>query len=166
LKFKRQPRLGRLERHAAPSFVPRLAYARSEAGDAQAAPEQAPRLLIVEDDFLVASQLEGALLDAGFVVVGVAANAEEAIAFADKHRPLLAIMDIHLIGRRDGIETAIELFASFGIRSIFATAHHDVETRERARPAQPVGWLPKPYTARAIVRIVRDAVSQLGDSRQ
>jgi DNA-binding NarL/FixJ family response regulator len=73
--------------------------------------EQGPtRILVVEDDFLIALQTEAALTEAGFSVVGIAATAEEAIALAREQRPFLAVMDIRLAGERDGIDAAGELF--------------------------------------------------------
>src|ERR671914_540257 len=67
------------------------------------------RVLLVEDDYFVALELESHLLEAGFVVVGTATTAEEAIVLAASESPELAIMDIRLAGLRDGIDAAIEL---------------------------------------------------------
>ena len=75
------------------------------------------KVLVVEDDFLIAMQSEAALADAGFVVIGTAATAEEAVSLATGERPSLAIMDIRLAGKRDGIDAARELFQKFGIRA-------------------------------------------------
>ena len=101
-----------------------------------------PRILIVEDDFLVASELVAGLTNAGFDVIGVAMSADEAIAVARSQRPALAIVDVRLAGHRDGVEAAIELFREHGVRSIFATAHPPIPKRaggrKRRRPS--VGW--------------------------
>lgn len=114
------------------------------------------RILIVEDEFLIALELESSLLDAGYKVVGIAVTATEAVAMARAEQPDLAVMDIRLADRTDGVETAIELFGAFGIRSIFASAHADEETRKRAAPARPIGWVQKPYSADALIRLIRD----------
>ena len=116
--------------------------------------------MIVEDDFLVASEAEAALIEAGFNVAAVVASAEDAIAAASKQRPDLAIVDIRLAGKRDGIDAAIELFKDYGVPCIFATAHSDAHARSRAEPAQPLGWLQKPYSMPSLVRLVRDAVDK------
>jgi len=113
-------------------------------------------ILVVEDDFLIALELENRLLDAGYRVVGIAASASEAFTLGDRERPDLVVMDIRLVGRRDGVDAAIELFKEFGIRSIFASAHADPQTRERAAPANPIGWVQKPYPADALIRLIRD----------
>ncbi|HZT20645.1 MAG TPA: response regulator [Dongiaceae bacterium] len=122
---------------------------------------EAVRVLIVEDDYLIAMQAEAALAEAGFEVVGVAASAEEAIELAASHRPSLLVVDVRLDGRRDGIDLALELFRRCGIRSVFATAHFDSHARRRAEPAEPLGWLQKPYTMASLVELVRAAAERL-----
>jgi DNA-binding NarL/FixJ family response regulator len=115
------------------------------------------RILIVEDDFLIAMQTEAALTEAGFHVVGTATTAEEAMALARQERPLLAVMDIRLASARDGIDAAKELFSDLNIRCIFATAHDDPHIRRRAEPCAPLGWLAKPYTMASLVALVMEA---------
>ena len=118
--------------------------------------------MIVEDDYLVASEIEDALLEAGLSVVGIADSAEEALAIAGLEKPDLAVMDIRLAAGRDGIDAAIQLFAVYGIRCVFATAHADAEVRRRAQPARPLGWVAKPYTMRSLIDEVTRALAQLG----
>ncbi len=127
--------------------------------------EQAGRILIVEDDFLVAAEVEAALLSAGFQVAGIADSAEQAMAIASAERPALAIMDIRLAGKRDGIEAAIELYKKFRIPSIFATAHSDEFTRSRAAPSQPLGWLQKPYSMPSMIEMVERAIEQIRNDK-
>ena len=118
-------------------------------------------MLIVEDDYLVAAQMEQALKEAGFDIAGVVVTAEEAIEVAVAERVSLVIMDIRLAGSRDGVEAAIELFSRHGIRSIFATAHGDAETRKRAEMAQPLDWLQKPYSMISLIESVRKSLITL-----
>ena len=120
-----------------------------------------PRILVVDDDYLVAAATSGSLRDGGFEVIETAASAEEAVTLARQMHPLLILMDIRLAGDRDGIDAALEIFRSLGIRCIFATAHADPVTRARAEPASPLGWLPKPYDMEAAVAAARDAVARL-----
>jgi DNA-binding response OmpR family regulator len=119
------------------------------------------RILIVEDDVLVASEIEAALSDAGFEVVGIVATAKDALQAAVHQSPTLAVMDIRLSGDRDGIDTAIEMYRSQGIRCIFASAYADPESRLRAEPAAPLGWLQKPYTMASLTAMVRVALTEL-----
>jgi two-component system, response regulator PdtaR len=120
-----------------------------------------PRVLIVEDDFLIAMQTEIALTSAGFEVLGPATTAEEAVELAGETQPTLAVMDIRLASTRDGIDAARQLYQDFAIRCIFATAHDDAHTRGRAEPYAPLGWLPKPYTMASLVAVVAEAVAEL-----
>ncbi|WP_395020171.1 response regulator [Dongia sp.] len=149
--------------HAAPNLStnPAPRFAPDErSGAARPATIQAP-VLVVEDDFLVAMQIEAALTEAGFALTGTAASGEEAIAIAAAVRPGLVLMDIRLAGRMDGVEAALELFRKQGIRCIFATAHHDPEVRRRAAPAEPLGWLGKPYSMPALLEAVRQGFADL-----
>jgi DNA-binding NarL/FixJ family response regulator len=91
-------------------------------------------------------------------VVGTAGTAAQAIALAVRHRPQIILMDIRLAGPSDGIEAAIAILQKTGIRSIFATAHVDENTRTKAAAAQPLGWLPKPYNDADILAAVAAAL--------
>ncbi len=137
------------------------AFSPEDSSGAATARAEAARVLVVEDDFLVATEVESALSNAGFDVIGIANSADEALQLAASEHPLLAVMDIRLNGPRDGIDAALDLFAVHGIRSIFATAHQTADARGRAHPARPIAWLPKPYTMRALVAMVRQAVEDL-----
>ena len=119
--------------------------------------DQEPRILVVEDDFFVSLEMESALTEAGFAVLGPANTAEEAERYAVEQKPDLIIMDIRLLSRRDGVEAALAIFRATGIRSIFATAHEDPETRARAADAKPLGWIAKPYAMDVLVGLVRHA---------
>ena len=152
------------DRRLAPSHPrPHVVFGQDQASRSDKAAEKTARLLIVEDDFLVAMQMESALTDAGFEIAGIASSGEDAIELAMSERPRLAVMDIRLAGDRDGIDTALTLFAEQGIRSVFATAHHDEHARRRAEPAAPLGWLAKPYTMASLVTMVRRALDALSD---
>ena len=131
-----------------------------ETGETGKKTDRQRTVLIVEDDFLIAMQAEAALLDAGFQVTGVATTAEEALAMARERMPALAIMDIRLAGRRDGVEAAGDLFRELGLRCVFATAHDDLLTRTRAEPFAPLGWLSKPYTMASLTSLVREALAR------
>jgi DNA-binding NarL/FixJ family response regulator len=119
------------------------------------------RLLIVEDDHLVAMEMESVLLEAGFEVTGIAATAEDALRKAQSVRPDLVLMDIRLAGLRDGVDAALDLHSQMGIHCVFATAHHDNRTQTRAQPAQPLGWLAKPYQPATLLQAVRTALAVL-----
>jgi response regulator of citrate/malate metabolism len=90
-------------------------------------PSRRPRVLIVEDEILIALALEAEVKDLGFDVCGLAANARKAIAMAMEGKPDLAVMDIYLNGARDGIETARVLRDLCGVSVVFVTAYSDDE---------------------------------------
>jgi DNA-binding NarL/FixJ family response regulator len=140
---------------------PHVLFSRDETAGGAKQSGLAARILIAEDDYLIAAQMEAALTDAGFEIAGIASSAEEALALAAARRPTLVVMDVRLGGRRDGIDAALELFASQGIRCVFATAHHDAKVRARAQPAAPLAWVPKPYAMPALVGAVQRAFREL-----
>jgi len=136
-------------------------FAREDSTGADERIEPPSRILVVEDDFLVATEIEIALSDAGFDVAGVAASADEAVELAESQKPALILMDVRLAGERDGIHAAVEIFRRLRIRCLFATAHYDQDSLERAKPAMPLGWLRKPYSMASLVKAVRGALSEL-----
>jgi DNA-binding response OmpR family regulator len=148
------PRSGPAGPSGSPRFRPIVVFSGDDAASATGS-SQAVRLLVVEDDYLIGSQIMDALQDAGFEVVAVAASAEEAIAVARSEPVSIAIMDVRLIGDRDGIDCALELFREHEIRCIFGTAHGDEDVRARARPAKPLGWIQKPYSMASLIANVR-----------
>jgi two-component system, response regulator PdtaR len=149
------------EPSAAPRHWPQLVFAREDSLGSDERTEPPARILVVEDDFLVAAEIEEALSDAGFDVAGVAASADEAVELAQSQRPALVVMDVRLAGERDGIHAAMEIFRKLGIRCIFATAFYDQDSLERAKPAMPLGWLQKPYSMVSLVNAVRRALKEL-----
>jgi DNA-binding response OmpR family regulator len=121
------------------------------------------RVLVVEDEFFLAVQIEEWLADGGFDVVDVVHTADEAVAVAVAERPGLVVMDIRLARDSDGITAAKEILARTGIRSLFASAHADAHTKQRGEEARPFGWLHKPFTAQAMLKAVNDAFGEQED---
>lgn len=117
------------------------------------------RILIVEDEWFVATQIESCLADAGFEIAGTAADAATAIALAERERPDLVLMDIRLEGAMDGIAAAREIADRFQIHSLFISAHTDESTVNRTLAAQPAGWLPKPFTEGELLQAVAAALA-------
>jgi two-component system, response regulator PdtaR len=150
---------------AVPPYRPELVFACDDSAGSAKQADPPARILIVEDDFVVADKIDRALSNAGFEVAGVAASAEEALELAESQKPALAVMDVRLAGEGDGIHTARELFRKFGIRCIFATAQYDQHSLERAQPAMPLGWLQKPYSIVSLVNAVRRALRELDGNR-
>lgn len=116
------------------------------------------RILIVEDEFLIAMVAEDELTESGHDVVGIATTYENALRLAQDFRPDLAVLDVRLASLRDGIDVAIDLRQRFDIPAILATGSHDEEYLRRATPARPLGWLTKPYTPEALLAAVGKAL--------
>lgn len=135
--------------------------AESSDPDARASAASSPCILLVEDDFLVGMEMETGLAEAGYEVAGIAATAEEAVAIAAERRPALVVMDIRLASARDGVDAALEIYRTLGIRSLFATANFDAQVRARAAPAQPLGWVAKPYRVETLLKAVEEALAAL-----
>lgn len=130
-------------------------------GSARACASRPWRVLIVEDDYLVALQFENALTEAGYEVVDIASTAAEALQLVPDHRPHLVLMDVRLAGPDDGVQAAMEIFDRFGTRSIFVSAIADPATQARARPACPLAWLAKPVRDEKLVATVDAALRDI-----
>ncbi|HZU27679.1 MAG TPA: sigma 54-interacting transcriptional regulator [Bryobacteraceae bacterium] len=105
----------------------------------------AARILIVEDERITGEDLRDILSGLGYEVVDMVGSGAEAIARAEQMSPDLALMDIRIKGDIDGTETARILRSRFNIPVIYLTAHADTETLERAKVAQPLGYITKPF---------------------
>ncbi|MEA3189660.1 MAG: hypothetical protein QOD77_242 [Thermoplasmata archaeon] len=103
------------------------------------------KVLIVEDEGIVAMDLFGTLGRLGYEVAGRTAHGEEALALARREAPDVILMDIRLAGKKDGIEAARDVRAELGIPVIFVTAHADDATLARARTVEPYGYIVKPF---------------------
>ncbi len=117
-----------------------------------------PRILIVEDEQLVAMDIEAELQQLGYEVAGLAASGEEAIAQAKRLEPDLVLMDVRIDGSQDGIDAAGEIRQAGQVPVVFLTAYTDVETLERARMVEPYGYLVKPFDRRDLDAAVRIAL--------
>ena len=108
------------------------------------------RILIVEDELIVAMDLKQILEQYGLEVVGIAESAYVALQIALETRPDLALMDINLAGQMNGIETARQLRQSYGIPSVFLTAYCDDTTLANVAEEMPYGYLIKPFSSREL----------------
>lgn len=109
---------------------------------------QPPRIMIVEDELIVAQNLEIQLAKLGYVIVGIAASGEEAILLAEKTQPELILMDIKIAGSIDGVETAERILNRMDIPIIYLTAFADTKTLQRAKITHPFGYILKPFELR------------------
>ncbi len=108
------------------------------------------KILIVEDESIVAMELRDRLQRMNFTVVGIYDSGDTAIAKARETMPDLVLMDIIIKGNKDGIETAHLIHSQLDIPIIFLTAHSDPKTLERAQKEAPYGYILKPFREREL----------------
>ncbi len=102
-------------------------------------------IMVVEDEYVVAADIRDILEKMGYTVSSVATSGEKAIVRAEEDRPDLVLMDIVLEGQIDGIEAAVEIRNRLQIPVIFLTAYADDDLLERAKVAEPFGYILKPF---------------------
>lgn len=120
-----------------------------------------PRLLVVEDDALVALGIRLTLEDLNYTICGIAQSEPEAVAMARETAPDLVLMDIRLKGPIDGIDTARRLRGEFNLRVIYLSAYTDGETMARAAMTFPLGFVQKPYSAHQLASALDLALRRL-----
>ncbi|MDO9206796.1 MAG: EAL domain-containing protein [Sulfuricurvum sp.] len=108
------------------------------------------KILIVEDEGIVALDLQDRLEYLGYEVCDIADTAKNALKMAAKHSPDLVLMDIVLKGERDGISAARQIHDLFGIPVVFLTAYADEKTLARAKLSNPHGYIVKPFNAQML----------------
>jgi signal transduction histidine kinase len=101
-------------------------------------------ILVVEDERIVAIDLQETLASLGYDAFAVASSSDEAIAEASRRCPDLVLMDVRIRGARDGIDTAAMLRQRFDVGVVYLTAHADQATIDRAKQTEPYGYLVKP----------------------
>ena len=102
------------------------------------------KLLIVEDEIIIAMRLEQLVTDLGHEVCALASTEDGAIASAQTHRPDVVLMDLRLAHGGSGAEAACQIYKSFGIRSIVVSANIDATAREVLQDCEPIAFVGKP----------------------
>jgi len=117
-----------------------------------------PRILIVEDEAIVARDIHQQLVELGYEPVAEARRGEDALTLAERLRPDLVLMDVHLAGAMDGIEAAQAIRGQFAIPVVFLTAFAGNETLNRAKITEPFGYIIKPFDARELHTVIEMAL--------
>jgi CheY-like chemotaxis protein len=116
------------------------------------------KILVVEDESVVALDIQGRLTRLGYAVTDLATYGEEAIQKAEELRPDLVLMDIRLKGEIDGVQAAECIRSRLGIPVVYLTAYTDEATLQRARITEPFGYLLKPFKERELHTTVEMAL--------
>ena len=123
-------------------------------------------ILVVEDERVVATDIEESLRGLGYAVVGAAASGVSAIRRAVETEPDLVLMDIKLKGAMDGVDAAGEVHDRLGIPVVFLTAYADEEILDRAKLTSPSGYVLKPFDERALRSAVEIALHRHPEERK
>jgi diguanylate cyclase (GGDEF)-like protein len=103
------------------------------------------KILIVEDESIIAEDISDSLISLGYRITGMVYSGEEAIEAAAKFRPDLVLMDVNLQGEIDGITAAAEIRSRFQIPVVYLTAYADENTLRRVNATKPFGYIVKPF---------------------
>ncbi|PKL65229.1 MAG: response regulator [Methanomicrobiales archaeon HGW-Methanomicrobiales-3] len=103
------------------------------------------KILLVEDDDVIAKVADWRLKNLGYTVCGRATTGAEAMELVVNAKPDLVLMDINIRGDIDGIETAKMIKKGFNIPVVYVTSHSDGPTLERAKATRPDGFIVKPF---------------------
>lgn len=117
-------------------------------------------VLIVEDEFLIAEILAAYVEDLGVPVCGRATTGDEAVALAVQHRPAVILMDVRLVGERDGVDAALAIYDAVGSRVIFITGSREPSTVDRINLDHPYAVLFKPMTEYQLKPVVLAALAE------
>lgn len=118
------------------------------------------KILVVEDEPVIALDIQRQLTQLGYTVVAIADCAELALEAVDRWHPDLALMDIRLRGDKTGIETAAQIRQRNPLPVVFLTAHADRATIEQVKAAQPYGYIVKPFETHHLVTAIEVALNK------
>ena len=108
------------------------------------------QIVVVENEGIVAKDIQNSLRHLGYTVGAVASSGEEAIHRVEETHPDIVLMDIRLEGEMDGVEAATQIYDRFRIPVIYLTAYTDTDTLERAKITEPFGYILKPFEEREL----------------
>lgn len=121
-------------------------------------PSAPARVLIVEDELIIAADIASRLSRLGYVVAGQADRADSAVRLAGEIQPDLVLMDIRLRGSVDGVSAAEEIRSRFRLPVVYLTAHADEATLQRAKVTEPFGYVLKPFEERELRTVIEMAL--------
>jgi CheY-like chemotaxis protein len=116
------------------------------------------KILIVEDDNLIAKDLEELLKGLDYNTLGIVSNGKDAIKITEEKKPDLILMDIVLKGELDGIQTAQIIKENYNTPFIYLTAYYDKEVLKIAQKTQPAAYITKPYEEKELQTAIQLAI--------
>lgn len=118
------------------------------------------KVLIVEDETIVAKDIQNILSGLGYSVVSIVSSGEKALSEVEKHMPNLVLMDIMLKGDMTGIQSAEIIRERYDIPVVFLTAYADENTIEKAKSAIPYGYIIKPFKEKELETTIEMAINK------
>ncbi len=118
------------------------------------------KILIVEDEAIIAMRLQMELNNAGYEVCQMVATGVDAIKSVEDEKPDMVLMDIRLAGEMDGIEAAQEILSRYETSIVFMTGYTDEDVMERAQKLEPTAYLIKPVRVYDIDSIIDSALKK------
>jgi len=119
-----------------------------------------PRVLIVEDESVIATSLQRSLTQMAYDVIDWVPTGEAAIDLAERERPDVVLMDIHLAGALSGVETARRIWERLQVPIVYCTAHTDLDTLEAVQTTESYGYVAKPFDSGAVRAAIQLALAR------
>ena len=123
------------------------------------------KILIVEDDGIIAEDLNSLLCEKGYTIIGVAHNGIEALDMLESRKPDFAVLDINLGSGMSGLDVAKVVHEKHELPYIFLTSFDDDNTLEQAQSFGPYGYIVKPYQERTLLTTIKTAISNFKKSK-
>ena len=124
------------------------------------------KILVVEDEGIVALDIQMQLEQMGYTVCNIAATGKDAIHFADSQKPDLILMDINLKGPMNGIQAAEEIRTNQDVPIVYLTANTDNQSLNQAKLTAPYGYIMKPFNERALFATIESAFQRYLDEKR
>ena len=121
------------------------------------------KILVVEDDMIIAANISLQLTNLGYEVVGIESRGEAAIRHVEENQPDIVLLDINLKGTLDGVETAHAIHSLWDIPVIYVTANTDEATFNRAKKTRPEAFIHKPIKNIDLQRAIELTVNRLAE---
>lgn len=121
--------------------------------------EKSPNILIVEDENIIAKDIQLMLENLGYKISGVVSSGEDSIKKASNMHPDLILMDIKLKGKIDGVSAANQIYKSLRIPVVYLTAYSGNATMDRAKETMHFGFISKPFEEKELQNIIEETLA-------
>ncbi len=120
-----------------------------------------PKILLLEDELIIAAHLSVDLQKLGYEVLGIHAFAENAFKTISKNPPDLVLLNVHLRGRVNGIEAARYIMEQYQVPSVFISGISELTLIRQVLKTNPYGFLPKPFQFSTLKKVIKGAIGRI-----